>query len=60
MDFDQPKEQILTQMDPSTGNVLITIPAEIVTLLKWTADTQILYIANPESGSLVAQIDEKR
>lgn len=57
MEFEQAKEQIVTQIDPATGNVLITIPAEIVSLLKWTADSRIVYIADPDSGSLAARLE---
>jgi len=56
MDINTVEDQILTQIDPETGNVLITIPSSIVKLLKWQSDSSLIYIANPDENTLLAKL----
>lgn len=58
MNFEKPEDQILTQIDPNTGNVVITIPSRIVEMLKWKADSALIYIANPDESTLLAKLSQ--
>ena len=54
--MERPKEQIITQIDPSTGSILITIPVELVKVLGWNSNSSIVYIADPEQSTLIAKM----
>lgn len=58
MHFNNFEDQIITQIDPESGNVLVTIPAKIVELLKWKSDSSLVYIANPDDSSLLAKLSQ--
>lgn len=46
---------IVTELDDKTGRVHVTIPADVVQALGWQQDTSILWIAEPQEGTLVAK-----
>jgi hypothetical protein len=56
MDLEKPKEQIITQIDPNVGSILITIPPELVKVLGWSSNSSIVYIADPEQSTLIAKL----
>jgi len=56
MDLEKPNAQITTQIDPTTGAILITVPTELVKLLGWNSDSSIVYIADPDQSALVAKL----
>ncbi len=56
MDLEKPNAQITTQIDPTTGSILITIPAELVKMLGWNGNSSIVYIADTDQSALVAKL----
>jgi len=48
--------EISTEMDPTTGAVIITVPAELVRLLGWQSNSTILYIADPDEKTILAKL----
>ena len=48
--------EIITQIDPDTGTVLITVPRELVEILGWRSNSTILYIADPEEHTILAKL----
>lgn len=48
--------EIITQIDPDTGAVLITVPRELVEILGWQSDSTILYIADPTERTILAKL----
>lgn len=43
---------IVVQLDPDTGNVLVTIPADLVQQLGWSQASTIIWMLDEQEGSV--------
>lgn len=48
--------QITVQIDPDTGNALVTIPAELVQHLGWSTDSMIRWVLDQDRKTLTAKL----
>lgn len=48
--------QIITQLDPVTGNLLITVPKSLVLELSWTLDSSIVWIIDEDDKTITGKL----
>lgn len=50
--------EIVAQLDPDTGDVLVLIPAQYVRQLGWTAESSLQWILDQDRGTLSCSLVE--